>query len=73
MVSNMHLEEIQQRIYWLLGFPAGFKPNENLGIFLGNFVLNIIYMWNLIATPLNKMRTAIVVYVSIFGALGCSI
>ena len=49
----MHLEEIKSRILWLLGNPAGFKPNKNLGIFMGNFVLYIINMWNKIAEPLD--------------------
>ena len=57
----------------MLGFPAGFKPNENLGIFLGNIVLTMIDKWNLIATLLNHMRIAIVVFVSTFGILGLSV
>ena len=71
--SFLHLEEMKQRIYWLLGFPAGFKPNENLGIFLGNFVLNIIRHWEYITTFLSHIRIAIVLVISIFGSLGCSV
>mmetsp|Transcript_5651 Transcript_5651/g.7562 ORF Transcript_5651/g.7562 Transcript_5651/m.7562 type:complete len:109 (-) Transcript_5651:901-1227(-) len=40
--SFMHLEKLQDKIVWLLEFPAGFKPNANLGIFLGNIVLQLI-------------------------------
>ena len=58
---------------WLLEFPAGFKPNANLGIFLGNIVLQLIGKWNVITTGVRSFRIAIVIYVSIFGALGCSI
>ena len=50
--SNLHLDNLQQKIHWLLGFPAGFKPNENLGIFMGNIVLNMIKKWNFITSAL---------------------
>ena len=69
----MHLQSLQDKIVWLLEFPAGFKPNANLGIFLGNFVLQLIGLWNVITTEIRSFRIAIVIYVSIFGALGCSI
>ena len=40
--STLHLHNLESKIHWLLGFPAGFKPNENLGIFIGNIVLKVI-------------------------------
>ena len=71
--SFMHLERLQDKIVWLLEFPAGFKPNANLGMFLGNFVLLFIQKMNFITSFLRSVKLAIVIYVSLFGCLGFSI
>lgn len=71
--STLHLGNLESKIHWLLGFPAGFKPNENMGIFIGNIVLKVIEKWNFITVALIEVRLAIVVYVSIFGIFGLSV
>ena len=70
--ANLHLDNLEQRIYWIIGFPAGFKPNENLGIFFGNVLLGIISAWNYISVFLHEVKLVIVVYVSFFGSFGIS-
>lgn len=71
--SFMHLEKLQDKIVWLLEFPAGFKPNANLGMFLGNFVLLFIQKMSYLTSALRQIKLAIVIYVSLFGCLGFSI
>ena len=67
--SNLHLEKLQSKIHWLLGFPAGFKPNENLGIFMGNLVLNMVSKWNTVTSALVQARL-FVHYFAVVGILG---
>jgi hypothetical protein len=69
----MHLEQLQIKIYWLLGNPAGFKPNKNFAHFLGNFVLSMIRTWNTVTSALTNARQFIIFYFSIVGWLGASI
>ena len=57
----------------MLEFPAGFKPNANLGMFLGNFVLYFIQKLHWFTSTLQSIKLAIVIYVSSFGLLGFSI
>ena len=61
------------KILWLLGNPAGFKPNSNLSHFLGNFVLSMIRMWNTVTSALTKARQFIVFYLAAVGWLGGSL
>lgn len=61
------------KIYWLLGNPAGFKPNANLAHFLGNFVLSMIRAWNTVTSALTKARQFIVFYIATVGWLGASL
>jgi len=35
----LHLEQLEEKIKWLIGKPAGFKPNQNLALFIGNILL----------------------------------
>jgi hypothetical protein len=37
--------QLQDRVIWLLGFPAGFKPNLNVALFFGAFILQLITCW----------------------------
>jgi len=50
----MHLEQLEAKIFWLLGYPAGFKPNKNFAHFLGNFVLIMINKWNEVTSALTQ-------------------
>jgi len=49
----LHLENLETRVKWLLGFPAGFKPNLNLAHFMGNCVIEMIWGWNLVTSALT--------------------
>ena len=69
----MHLEQLEIKIYWLLGNPAGFKPNTNLVNFLGNFILSMISMWNEVTSVLTKVRQFIVFYLAAVGWRGASL
>lgn len=69
----LHLEQLQIKIYWLLGSPAGFKPNANLAHFLGNFVLSLIRTWDHVTSALTNARSFIVLYIASVGWLGASL
>ena len=69
----LHLEYIKHKIYWLLGYPAGFKPNMNLAHFFGVVVLELINLWNHVTSTLTYLRTSILFYLSLVGILGFSV
>ena len=71
--QHLHLEYLQNKIYWLLGYPAGFKPNLNLAHFLGNIVLELINIWNYLTTFMTEIRYGIISYVSLVGLFGFSV
>ena len=60
-------------MYWLLGFPAGFKPNLDLAHFFGNSILQLISVWNVVTSQLTQIRTYIIFYLSLVGVLGFSV
>lgn len=62
-----------QRTHWLFGNPAGFKPNINLAHFLGNFVLELICLWNHVTCALTEIKPLIVFYIASVGILGFSV
>ena len=68
----LHLEYLQQKIYWLLGQPAGFKPNLSLAHFFGNVVLEFVSVWEHITSALTLIRTYIIIYLSFVGVFGTS-
>jgi phosphatidylinositol N-acetylglucosaminyltransferase subunit Q len=71
--SRLHLDQVLKSTYWLFGNPAGFKPNINLSHFLGNFVLELIFVWNHVTSALTKVKLLIVFYISSVGVLGFSV
>lgn len=71
--QRLHLEQLQQKIYWLIGNPAGFKPNSNLAQFLGSFVLSLISVWNHVTSALTQARELIVFLVAGVGVFGLSV
>lgn len=71
--KQLHHEQLESKIYWLLGSPAGFKPNLNLNHFLGNLVLSLIYVWNHVTSALTRSRIILLYGSSVFGVLGLSV
>ena len=57
----------------MVGMPAGFKPNENLKLFLCDLVLRVIDKWNVFSTLLVDFRITIVIVTQIYGVLGLSV
>jgi len=62
----------QSYIEWLMGWPAGFKLNEELDLFLGNIFLLYIDNWSVIALYLAKAFPIVIKIISIFGLFGMS-
>lgn len=51
--SVIHIDFLKQEVEWLMGLPAGFKPNENLDNIIGQSILLTIYYWNYVTTFLT--------------------
>ena len=41
-----------------MSLPVGFEPNPNLDNFIGNFLLDIITVWNYVTTELTGIEFA---------------
>ena len=66
-------EQLQFRIGWLLGHPAGFKPNKHLGYFIGHSILKVLSIWNGVTSKLTQIRSMIVYSIAVVGWLGASL
>jgi len=53
--------------------PAGFKPNPNLDNFIGNFILDIISVWNSATTELTSIEFLMTRSIALGGFLGFSV
>ncbi|CAG9314150.1 gpi1 [Blepharisma stoltei] len=70
--STVHIEVLKSEITWLMGLPAGFKPNEALDNTIGKNILILIDSWNYVTTFLTKFEPEIVQLFAIFGVFGVS-
>ncbi|GAM20610.1 hypothetical protein SAMD00019534_037850, partial [Acytostelium subglobosum LB1] len=70
MITNDILKNL---ILWLMGWPAGFKLNENLDKFFGRLILYYIDKWNLITTTLSPHGGIILKIVCMSGVFGISV
>lgn len=52
----LHIEVLERQVTYLMKLPAGFKPNPNLDNFIGNFILDIISVWNYVTTDLTYIE-----------------
>ena len=70
--QGLHIEVLERQVKWLMGLPAGFKPNPNLDNFLGNLMLDIISLWNIITSELTEIEPILLSYLAVCGSLGIS-
>jgi hypothetical protein len=70
--STIHIEVLESEVTWLMGLPAGFKPNEALDNAVGSNILLLINFWNYVTTYLTKFEAEIVQLFAIFGIFGIS-
>ena len=56
----LHVEVLERQVKYLMNLPAGFKANPNLDNFIGNFVLDIISVWNHVTTKLTGIELLMV-------------
>jgi len=61
---------LRSQIIWLMGFPGGFKLNENLDNFLGILFLFYIERWSVIISSLSAFGTIIVKIIAAIGFVG---
>ena len=71
--SGLHVEVLERQVKWLMGLPAGFKPNPNLDNFLGHLMLDIIGMWNFVTTEITQLEPLIIKYFALSGLMGINI
>ena len=70
--STLHIEVLKSEVNWLMGLPAGFKPNEALDNAFGTNILLSIDYWNYVTTYLTKFEGEIIRSFAIFGLFGIS-
>jgi hypothetical protein len=70
--STLHIEVLKSEVNWLMGLPAGFKPNEALDNAVGFNILRLIDCWNLVTTYLTGFEIQIVQFFAVFGLFGIS-
>jgi phosphatidylinositol glycan class Q protein len=56
-----------------MGLPGGFKPNPNLSEFIGNAILDLIYIWNYMTTAFIQVQNIIIRNCAFFGMIGQTI
>ncbi|KAF2077671.1 hypothetical protein CYY_000987 [Polysphondylium violaceum] len=69
LLNNNMLKSL---ILWLMGWPGGFKLNENLDNFFGRLVLYYIDKWNLITTTISPHGEIFIKVICLCGVLGLS-
>ena len=70
--ASIHIEVLKSEVKWLMGLPAGFKPNVELDSALGSSILTFIDYWNHITTFLTGFEPEIVRILGIIGTIGAS-
>jgi len=70
---GLHIEVLERQVKWLMGLPAGMKPNPNLDNFLGHLMLDIIGLWNYVTTELSQLEPYLIKYFAVSGVLGINI
>ena len=70
--ASIHIEVLKSEVKWLMGLPAGFKPNVELDSALGSSILTFIDYWNYITTFLTGFEPEIVRILGIIGMMGAS-
>jgi len=70
--ASFHIAVLKSQVNWLMGLPAGFKPNEELDSSIGNMVLTVVECWNYITTYLTGFEPQIIRFFAICGLLGAS-
>jgi phosphatidylinositol glycan class Q protein len=69
----LHIEVLERQVKYLMHLPAGFKPNPNLDNFIGNFILDIISVWNYVTTELTGIEYILTRSIALSGFFGVSV
>ena len=69
----LHIEVLERQVNYLMRLPAGFKPNPNLDNFIGNFILDIISVWNYVTTELTGIEVLLSRSIALCGCFGLSV
>jgi len=67
----LHVDVLRGRITWLMGHPAGLKCNSLLADAIGQTILNMLAIWNIVTSILSPLEPWIVATIgTVFGVMG---
>lgn len=70
--KGIHIEQLNQDLEWMMGFPAGFKTYRQLNYVIGFTISQLIYFWNIFTTILTPFEPLFLQVTSVFGFFGFS-
>jgi len=59
-VEVLHIDVLRSRVHWLMGHPLGLKINIHVASAIGNMVLEVISLWNVLTSVLTPLEPFIV-------------
>jgi len=68
----VRIELVRELVLWIMGWPAGFKLNDNLDDFMGNFFLFYLDRWNEALSILDSFPVSVTHCLSVAGFFGLS-
>jgi len=70
---KLQADIIHENLIYMLGFPAGFKPNANLAHFVGSYALSLVSGFSFFTKALDPFKLPILFSGTAFGCLGFSV
>jgi len=70
--QGIHIEELIDKVEWLMGFPSGFKPNPNFNFLLGKFFIFLLSLWDVYTTYITPFEALFLKVFSFYGLCGLS-
>ena len=71
--QKLQADSIHENLIYVLGFPAGFKPNPNLAHFVGSYALSLVSGFRFFTKALEPFKLVILFSGTTFGCLGLSV
>ncbi|KAI9228731.1 MAG: N-acetylglucosaminyl transferase component-domain-containing protein [Piptocephalis tieghemiana] len=71
-VDQYTVQNMEEMIVWLKGWPAGLKLNSDLDGFLGDMLLWLLHFWIVCIEPLKYLSSTIILVIGFSGFMGAS-
>jgi len=72
LFQGIHIEELIDKVHWLMGLPSGFKPNPNFNFILGKFFIFLLNLWDVYTTYITPFEALFLKVFSFYGLCGLS-